>query len=111
MLLLISLPLLLLANLSFQALLQELATGLHLAIEENFADPSFIEVDGVYYAFATGNGKQNIPTAISHDFVHWKVQDKDALPKVPKWSGGSTWAPDVVRLVRFSGESTLEKFF
>ena len=88
---------------SLQSPVKPVGHGVRLAIKQNFPDPSFIEVDGIYYAFATSNGKQNIPMATSHDFVHWEMlDDHDALPKVPMWSKGDTWAPDVIQLVRLS---------
>lgn len=89
----------LLVALSSQSPVRRATSSLRLAIGGNFADPGFIEVGGTYYAFATGNGKQNIPMATSKDFIHWKQLDQDALPKLPIWSTGATWAPDVERLV------------
>jgi len=78
-------------------------------IATNFADPSFIEVNGVYYAFATNRyvsprgGQVNIQVAVSNDFSTWNLTGKDALPNVGPWSAGTfTWAPDVVQLVRRS---------
>lgn len=89
----------LLIALSSQSPVRRPTSSLRLAIDGNFADPGFIEVDGIYYAFATGNGKQNVPMATSNDFINWKQLDQDALPKLPIWSTGDTWAPDVVQLV------------
>jgi len=94
----------LLIAISSQSPVQRPTSSLRLAIDANFADPGFIEVNGTYYAFATGNGKQNVPMATSNDFINWKQLDQDALPKVPIWSTGDTWAPDVVQLVSISHE-------
>ena len=82
---------------TYQFPLQERATSLRLAINQNFPDPAFIEVGGTYYAFATG---KNIEMATSPDFVNWKVSGSPALSKTPPWSSGNTWAPDVVQVVR-----------
>lgn len=89
---------------SFQLPAQPPTSSLRLAINDNFADPGFIEVDGIYYAFATGNGRQNIPMATSNDFINWELLNQDALPKLPIWSAGDTWAPDVVQLVSICPE-------
>ncbi|KKY18167.1 hypothetical protein UCRPC4_g05117 [Phaeomoniella chlamydospora] len=65
----------------------------------NFPDPTFIEVDATYYAFATNNGEQNIPVAVSSDFNTWDLQDGyDALPDPGSWASGDVWAPDVVQV-------------
>ncbi|MCJ1419760.1 hypothetical protein MMC32_006116 [Xylographa parallela] len=74
-------------------------------VASNFADPAFIEVNGIYYAFATNKyvnphpGQVNIQIAVSTDFSTWNLMDIDALPHVGNWSTGSyVWAPDVVQL-------------
>ena len=77
----------------------EKRSSLGLAIDVNFPDPALIKVDNRFYAFATNNGRQNVPVAVSDDFSSWAVTGEDALPDVPSWSGGSIWAPDVVQLV------------
>ena len=90
-----------LVTISLQSPLQQSTSSLRLALKQNFPDPSFIEVDGIYYAFATNNGKQNVPMAKSRDFHEWDILEaQDAMPTVPNWSGGEIWAPDVVQLVR-----------
>ena len=75
-------------------------------IDRNFADPCFIDVNGIYYAFATNKyvrpqpGNINIQFAVSPDFNDWSLTIKDALPKIGAWAmDGLVWAPDVVRLV------------
>ena len=77
----------------------EKRSSLSLVIDVNFPDPAFIKVDGRFYAFATTNGQQNVPIAVSDDFSQWTVTGQDALKDVPSWSGGGIWAPDVVQLV------------
>lgn len=76
------------------------STSLRLALKHNFPDPALIKVGDIFYAFATTNGKQNVPVAVSKDFLNWRITGVDALPDVPSWSGGGIWAPDVVQLVR-----------
>lgn len=77
------------------------STSLRLVLKDNFPDPALIKVGNLFYAFATTNGKQNVPVAVSKDFVNWEITGVDALPEVPSWSDGGIWAPDVVQLVRY----------
>jgi len=67
-------------------------------ITQDFPDPAFINVNGTYYAFATTSGGLNIRMATSPDFDTWTVSDQDALPALPAWSSGATWAPDVIQV-------------
>jgi beta-xylosidase len=68
-------------------------------ITSNFPDPSFIEVNGVYYAFATTNGAQLVPNAQSNDFVNWAVSGSSALTSAGSWSNGrDLWAPSVYQV-------------
>ena len=95
--------LLLLSVISFssQAPLTKRAFSNGPVITADFPDPSFINVGGTYYAFATNNGVQNIQVATSPDFATWTVTGNDALPNIPSWSvPGNVWAPDVVQVVR-----------
>lgn len=76
----------------------------------NFGDPAIINVNGVWYAFATrtiGSGIR-IQVATSNDFNSWSLvynedgSQHDALPNLPSWvvqSAPNTWAPDVNILV------------
>ena len=70
-------------------------------IEKNFADPTIINVDGKYYAYATQasvNGKMwNIQIASSFDLQHWMMEN-DALPQKPVWASTTQdfWAPHVI---------------
>ena len=70
-------------------------------ISSNFPDPSYMEANGVYYAFGTNNGAQHVPVATSSDFQTWTIADGvDALPTAGSWSdGNNVWAPDVSQLV------------
>ncbi|KAF2086664.1 glycoside hydrolase family 43 protein [Saccharata proteae CBS 121410] len=78
----------------------------HLAISENFADPSTIKVGDTWYAYATTNGKQNVQVATSTDFKTWELKSGyDALPRAGSWAANSdakapsppaVWAPDVI---------------
>lgn len=73
------------------------ATGIQLAIDADFPDPSFVQApDGTWYAFGTdGNGK-NIQVASSPDFDTWTLLDVDALPNISGWeTANNHWAPDV----------------
>ncbi|MCU1676912.1 MAG: hypothetical protein JWM93_1670 [Frankiales bacterium] len=74
-------------------------------IDSNFADPDILLVDGVYYAYATNSGGQNVQLQTSTDLVHWTPQP-DVAPTLGAWvgdcsfdPGGATdrciWAPEV----------------
>ena len=77
-------------------------------IDANFADPDVLLVDGVYHAYATNDGGQNIQHQTSRDLRHWTPQP-DAAPQLGPWvgacsfaPGGATdqcvWAPDVSKV-------------
>ena len=67
----------------------------------DFPDPTVINANGTYYAYATQGtyeGKMNnIQVATSKDLFHWKYLG-DALPQKPTWASNtqSFWAPDVL---------------
>lgn len=63
-------------------------------IDADFPDPFVLAADGRYYAYATTDTAQNLQLARSDDLVHWEMLD-DPLPKLPAWSSGDTWAPEV----------------
>ena len=69
----------------------------------NFPDPSIINVNNTFYAFATNSGGVHIQVATSADFNTWTLKaGYDALPSLPSWidqSDPNTWAPDVNQLV------------
>lgn len=67
-------------------------------IADDFPDPDVLEVDGVYYAYATNSGMANVQVARSEDLRTWERLD-DALPVLPTWViPGKTWAPEVTQL-------------
>jgi beta-xylosidase len=71
-------------------------------IEQDFPDPSIINVDDQWYAFATqGNGKKvQIAQTKVGDLRSWKLRDEDALPNAGEWSTGTNiWAPQVLQVV------------
>ena len=70
-------------------------------IQDNFPDPSIIQVGSTYYAFSTNSGGKHVPYATSPDFNTWTVAaGQDALPTVGAWSNGNNvWAPDVLQVV------------
>ncbi|MDI1491487.1 MAG: hypothetical protein OHK93_002696 [Ramalina farinacea] len=86
------------ASLSLQLPIQKRALSAGPVITSNFPDPAFLQLDGTYYAFSTTAGGLNIPMATSPDFSSWTVTGTDALPTLPSWGTGPTWAPDVSQL-------------
>lgn len=67
-------------------------------IADDFPDPDVLEVDGVYYAYATNGNNRNVRAARSTDLVGWEILP-DALPQLPSWViPGKTWAPEVTEL-------------
>jgi beta-xylosidase len=66
-------------------------------LADDFPDPFVMRNDNVYYAYATTDGAQHLQLARSPDLVHWD-ELHDPLPKLPRWSSGDTWAPEVVKL-------------
>lgn len=76
-------------------------------MQDNFADPAIIEVDGTFYAFATHSGGANVPIASSTNMTGMAIVKKpdgaleDAMPTLPSWTNQKhprIWAPDVVQL-------------
>ena len=76
-------------------------------ITADFPDPSLLQINGTYYSFATQSGGKHIQSASSPDFGSWTVSSEDALPDLPSWSNGQTWAPDVIQL----GNGTFLMYF
>ncbi len=69
-------------------------------LRTDFPDPFVLEVDDVYYAYATNAAGKNIQVSRSADLIHWELP-KEAMPALPSWAklGGSlVWAPEVLRL-------------
>lgn len=67
----------------------------------DFPDPTVINVNGIYYAYATQAIRDrkmiNIQVATSKDLFNWQYAG-DALPQKPEWANHtqSFWAPDVL---------------
>ncbi len=67
-------------------------------VPDDFPDPDVLEVDGVYYAYATEGNLRNVRVARSPDLVEWETLP-DALPQLPSWViRGKTWAPEVTEI-------------
>jgi GH43 family beta-xylosidase len=70
-------------------------------LNADFPDPTVININGTYYAYATQSmhdGKMiNIQVASSKDLFNWKYEG-DALPQKPAWANHTQdfWAPDVL---------------
>lgn len=70
-------------------------------LDIDFPDPTVINVNGTYYAYATNamhDGKMmNIQVASSKDLFNWKYEG-DALPQKPVWASTTQnyWAPHVL---------------
>jgi beta-xylosidase len=64
----------------------------------DFPDPHIIEVDGVYYAYATNSAGRNVQIATSENLVDWNL-GIDAMPALAPWvrlSQPHVWAPEVM---------------
>lgn len=67
---------------------------------QDFPDPHVIEVDGIYYAYATNGSGKNVQMARSTDLIEWEYLT-DAMPSLASWAqlGGSyVWAPEVMEV-------------
>lgn len=72
--------------------------GANPVLDDDFPDPDVLEVDGVYYAYATNGNNRNVRVATSQDLVTWEEQP-DVLPDLPPWViPGKTWAPEVTEV-------------
>jgi arabinan endo-1,5-alpha-L-arabinosidase len=76
-----------------------LAPGLfhNPVLDQDFPDPDVLQVDGVYYAYATNSKGIRVQAARSEDLVNWTWLP-DALPRLPEWAVhdfGWVWAPEV----------------
>ncbi len=66
----------------------------------DFADPTVVLLNDIFYGYATNANGKNIQFATSKDMISWTLAG-DALPALPKWAklGGSlVWAPDVMQV-------------
>jgi arabinan endo-1,5-alpha-L-arabinosidase len=68
-------------------------------LDRDFPDPDTVEVESVYYAYATNANGMNILVASSPDLLRWNFLG-NALPRAPRWASqgfGYNWAPEVSR--------------
>lgn len=65
-------------------------------IDRNMPDPFVLDTGERYYLYSTTNINDNYPYATSDDLVTWEQQG-DAMPRLPGWANGNTWAPEVTR--------------
>ena len=68
------------------------SAALEPVLDQNFADPDVLLVDGVYHAYATNSGGQNVQHATSTDLRTWTVQG-DVAPVLGDWVGECSFAP------------------
>jgi beta-xylosidase len=66
-------------------------------LDTDFPDPFVLKVGDTWWAYATEGNAQHIQVARSNDLASWEQLD-DALPQIPAWSLGRTWAPEVTRI-------------
>jgi arabinan endo-1,5-alpha-L-arabinosidase len=85
---------------------------LNPVLDTNFPDPTVIQANGKYYAYATNSRGMHIQVASSTDLQHWTIVG-DALPQKPSWASHDFWAPHVLYdkalkqyVMFYSGEST-----
>jgi len=65
-------------------------------INVNMPDPFVLDTGELYYLYSTTNITDNYPYATSDDLVTWDQQG-DAMPQLPGWANGNTWAPEVTQ--------------
>ena len=63
-------------------------------IDRNMPDPFVLDTGEEYFLYSTTNITDNYPYATSDDLVTWEQQG-DAMPRLPGWANGNTWAPEV----------------
>ncbi|ROP44985.1 family 43 glycosylhydrolase [Pseudokineococcus lusitanus] len=61
-------------------------------VDANFADPDLLLVDGVYHAYATNSGGQNVQHRTSRNLRTWTEQP-DVAPVLGDWVGECSFAP------------------
>lgn len=69
-------------------------------LTRDFPDPDVLQVDDMFYAYATNSEGVNVQVAWSTDLIHWDVLP-DALPQLPAWAAqdfGWIWAPEVTHI-------------
>lgn len=72
-------------------------------LDVDFPDPTVIDVNGTYYAYATETGGRIIQIASSKDLKNWKIEG-GALHQKPTWGNKHYWAPHVLY------DSVMKKF-
>jgi len=65
-------------------------------IDADMPDPFVLDTGDEYFLYSTTNITDNYPYATSVDLVTWEQQG-DAMPRLPGWANGNTWAPEVTR--------------
>lgn len=73
-------------------------------LSEDFGDPSIVEVNGNWFAFATSGNGHNVQVAVSPSFINheWRLMNEtDVLPDPGRWAinDQNIWAPDVIQMV------------
>ncbi|WP_336922017.1 family 43 glycosylhydrolase [Aquipuribacter sp. SD81] len=68
------------------------AEPLEPVLDQNFPDPDVLLVDGVYHAYATNSGGQNVQHQVSTDLETWTARP-DAAPELGDWVGACSFAP------------------
>lgn len=73
------------------------STPIFAAITRDFPDPSILEGEDGWYAFATASGDKQVQVAkAATPGGPWEYLDVDLLPDPGAWTTGrNTWAPDV----------------
>jgi beta-xylosidase len=69
-------------------------------LDRNFPDPFVMEVDHVFYSYATNSNRSNVPVARSDDLTEWTPLP-DAMPELASWVQpipNMVWAPEVIRI-------------
>lgn len=79
------------------------ASTLRPAVGVDFPDPSIINANGTWHAFATNGNGFHVQYANSSNFDDWaNVNVVDVLPALPGWVSPRTpniWAPSVIQTV------------
>ena len=80
-----------------------------LSFNQNFPDPSLLQVGGTWYAYSGASGPANtnpytnVQVATSENFEDWTLSTSTApLPAVGQWASQSSpdiWCPDVFQVV------------
>jgi len=66
-------------------------------LRRNFPDPSVLQADGCYFAYATGHNN-HVQVAVSRDLRTWSAP-REAMPERPAWAHAEwpdVWAPEAL---------------